>query len=246
MGEIEEADPPVRSAFYPLTSKGMAQKRGVINKEQTEKQRVREQRREFEEELAAHYEQQVGRPRNRRRLIFIGVLVLVALLAGGYIVLTLLPAPATAPTPGIAVGQAAPDFTLPVYGGRGGPTVNLKALRGHPVVINFWSESCDPCRREVPLLQRTYEQYGAQGAFVLLGINQADPKEDIASFGRTFKVTYPLLFDAGSKVNAVYRVTAIPTTYFIDRQGIVRAVAITELNEQSLRQGLADIGVQLP
>ncbi|WP_376796994.1 TlpA family protein disulfide reductase [Thermogemmatispora sp.] len=224
----------------------MAQKRGVSSKERTEKQLAREQRREFEEELAAHYKEQVGRPRDRRRPIFIGVLVLVVVLVGGYIVLTLLPAPAQTPTAGVAVGQPAPDFTLPVYGGSGGPTVSLKALRGHPVVINFWSESCDPCRREVPLLQRTYEQYGARGTFVLLGINQADPKEDIASFGRAFKVTYPLLFDAGGTVNAAYRVTAIPTTYFIDRQGIVRAVAITELSEQSLRQGLADIGVQIP
>ncbi len=216
-----------------------------VSKEQEERRLAREQRREFEAELAEHYAGHVRRPRDRPRLVFVAVLVLVALLVGGYSVLTLLPAPAQTPAPGIAVGTPAPDFTLPVSGGRGGPTISLKALRGHPVVLNFWSESCDPCRREVPLLQRTYEQYGSHGAFILLGVNQADPRDDIAAFGRAFKVTYPLLFDTGGNVNAAYHVTAIPTTYFIDSRGIVRAVAITELTAQSLRQGLAAIGVNL-
>jgi cytochrome c biogenesis protein CcmG/thiol:disulfide interchange protein DsbE len=223
----------------------MAQK---IKKNLDERLIEREQRREFEEELArqyAHRTSEARRPRNRRRLVVIAIVTVIALLAAGYLVLTLLPAPAATPTAGIAVGRAAPDFTLPVYGGSGGATITLHALRGHPVVINFWSESCEPCRSEVPLLQRTYGQYGAHGAFVLLGINQADPKDDIAAFGRAFKVTYPLLFDAGGAVNAAYNVTAIPTTYFIDRQGIVRAVSVTELTAQTLRQGLAAIGVKI-
>jgi len=120
----------------------------------------------------------------------------------------------------------------------------LHALRGHPVLLNFWSESCPPCRLEMPFLERTYTQ--AHGAFTLLGVNQADPKEDIAPFGKEFKITYPLLFDPGGKVNAAYGVTAIPTTYFIDSNGIVRSVFVTQLSPKTMQQGLASVGIVFP
>lgn len=124
--------------------------------------------------------------------------------------------------------------------------VRLQALRGHPVLLNFWSESCIPCRAEMPYLERTYKQYAAHGEFALFGINQADPKEDIAPFGREYRITYPLLFDPGGTVNAAYSVTAIPTTYFIDSQGIVRSVFVTQLSPKTMRQGLASVGIVIP
>lgn len=98
----------------------------------------------------------------------------------------------------------------------------------------------------MPYLERTYTQYGAHGAFALLGINQADPKEDTAPFGKAFQITYPLLFDPGGKVNMAYGVTAIPTTYFLDSTGIVRAVFVTQMSPKTMRQGLAAVGIALP
>ena len=124
--------------------------------------------------------------------------------------------------------------------------IDLRALRGHPVLLNFWSESCPPCRVEMPYLERTYRQYGARGEFALLGIDQADPKEDIAPFGKVYMITYPLLFDPGGKINAAYEVTAIPTTYFIDSNGVVRSVFVTQLSPKTMRQGLASVGITIP
>ncbi len=124
--------------------------------------------------------------------------------------------------------------------------IDLHALRGHPVLLNFWSESCPPCRVEMPFLERTFTKYAAHSAFVLLGIDQADPKEDIAPFGKAYKITYPLLFDPGDKVNVVYGVTALPTTYFIDSTGIVRAVFVTQLSPKTMREGLASVGIGIP
>ncbi len=124
--------------------------------------------------------------------------------------------------------------------------IDLHALRGHPVLLNFWSESCPPCRVEMPFLERSYTQYAAHGEFTLLGIDQADPKEDIAPFGKAFKITYPLLFDPGDKVNVAYGVTAIPTTYFIDSTGVVRAVFVTQLSPKTMREGLASVGIGMP
>lgn len=182
----------------------------------------------------------------RRRTITMVVLGGILVLAGIFLTLTLLPSPSPAPIAGVPVGAVAPPFVLPIYGGGGSGSIDLRALRGHPTVINFWSESCVPCRTEMPLLEHTYLRSGAQGTFALLGVNQADPQDDIAPFGRQFHITYPLLFDPGGRVNQAYKVTAIPTTFFLDRNGVVRAAFVTQLTPKTIRQGLASVGIVLP
>lgn len=215
--------------------------------ERREQALAREQRKEFQEELAVHNTYAGRSPASRSRVItFIG-LAIIAVCAAIFGWLVLLPSAAPAPVAGVAVGASAPNFTLPVYYGESkvGDTINLHALRGHPVVVNFWSESCTPCLSEVPYLEQVYSQHG-QGHFILLGVDQTDPKTDIAPFGAAYKLTYPLLFDPGGAVSQSYGVTAIPTTYFIDSQGIVRAAFVTQLTSQTLHKGLASIGVNLP
>jgi cytochrome c biogenesis protein CcmG/thiol:disulfide interchange protein DsbE len=221
----------------------MAQK---LSKTQEEQALARAQRQELKQELAEQYAQ---RPRNvtyqRRRITFL-VLGVIGVLAVVFSVLVLWPAPTLQPLGGIPVGTAAPQFHLPVYGGGGiGSSIDLHTLQGHPVILNFWSESCLPCRAEVPYLQRVFLRDATQGQFALVGINQADPKDDIRTFGNTFHVTYPLLFDAGNTINSQYNVTAIPTTYFIDSKGIVRSVFVQPLTPDTMKQGLASVGVSL-
>src|SRR6266566_1611574 len=221
----------------------MTQKPG---KEKQEQDLARMQRQELKAELADNYAQLPRRPRNRRRMIAFVVLGVIALLAGVFGWLVLLPSSSQQSVTGIAAGAGAPEFTLPIYGGSGvGGSINLRALRGHPVILNFWSESCLPCRSEFPFLERIYTQLGAQGQFALVGINQADPKDDIARFGDDFNVTYPLLFDKGGTTNADYAVTAIPTTYFVDSNGIVRSVFVQPLTPQTMRQGLTSVGLNM-
>lgn len=216
-----------------------------LDKAQEERAVARAERVELEQEQAAYAAGLPRRPRNRRRVVTMMSVAAILVLAGLLGLLTLLPS-AAPPSVGVPVGTSAPTFALPVYGGGGRGIVNLQALRGHPVLLNFWSESCPPCRAEMPYLERIYSQYAARGTFALLGINQADPKEDIAPFGREYKISYPLLFDPGGSVNQAYKVTAIPTTYFLDSQGIVRAVFVTQLSPQTMRQGLASVGISLP
>ncbi len=206
---------------------------------------AREQRQELKDELAENFAQRPRLPKNRKRVIVFSVLGVIALLAGIFITLVLLPAPAEEPHGGVAPGTAAPEFTLPIQGGPGRGTIDLRTLRGHPVVINFWSESCQPCLSEVPYLREIYAHYSASGAFKLLGVDQADPRGDITTFGQTFKVNYPLLFDPGSAVNIQYGVTSLPMTYFIDSQGIVRFVVPQQLTPQTMQQGLEAIGVTI-
>src|SRR5437660_1789764 len=215
------ACPLSKLLYYVTEAYPMAQK---LNKEKQEQQVARTQRQELKAELAEELANRPRRPRNRRRKITLIVFAVAALLAALFSWLIFLPSSTQEPSGGIAVGAVAPEFVLPIYGGGGNGIIDLLALRGHPVVINFYSENCPPCRLEVPILQRVYAQYGAIGEFALVGINQADPKDDISPFGRLFRLTYPLLFDKGGNIDEAYGVTAIPTTYFVDSDGIVRTV----------------------
>jgi peroxiredoxin len=211
---------------------------------QDERQVAKAERQELKRELADQAAKRMQRPRNRRRTITLIVFAVVAVLAGTFGWLTLLPSATPSSLSGVPVGAAAPEFVLPIYGGGGKGVIDLHTLRGHPVLINFWSESCLPCRAEMPFLERTYVQ--AHGAFALLGVDQADPKDDIAPFGREFQITYPLLFDSGDRVNLTYGVTAIPTTYFLDSNGIVRSVFVTQLSSRTMQRGLASVGIPFP
>lgn len=212
--------------------------------EQDERQQAKAERQDLKQELAEQAAKRPLTPRNRRRAVTLIALAVVVVLVGLFSLLTLWPASTPSSFGGVTIGTSAPEFVLPIYGGGGRGVVDLRALRGHPVIINFWSESCLPCRTEMPFLERTYIQ--ARGAFALLGVDQADPKEDIAPFGNTYHITYPLLFDPGDRVNIIYGVTAIPTTYFLDSAGIVRSVFVTQLSTKTMRQGLASVGIALP
>ena len=227
----------------------MAQELGDKKEQERQEQaEARAQRREYQQELLGQSRKSVrvpAPPASRGRLITFTGLAVIAVCAAIFGWLVLLPSGTPAPVAAVAVGAPAPNFSLPVYGGSGSGTIDLHALRGHPVVLNFWSESCTPCLLEVPYLEQVYSQYG-HGRFTLLGVDQADPKDDIARFGKSYKLTYALLFDKGSAVNQAYGVTAIPTTYFIDSNGIVRAAFVTQLSPRTMRQGLASVGITLP
>lgn len=224
----------------------MVQKKQQIkDKTQEEQRQAREQRQELKDELAIGFAQRPRLPANRQRIITFSVLGVLALLVVLLGVLVLLPASAQQPRGGIAVGAAAPGFRLPIEGGAGRGEISLQALRGQAVVLNFWSESCPPCNAEVPYLRNLYASARAHGAFTLLGIDQADPREDIRGFGQRFMVNYPLLFDPGSAINTAYGVTSLPRTYFIDRDGIVRYVVPQQLTPRTMQQGLQAIGVHI-
>src|SRR6266699_5204267 len=122
----------------------MAQK--LDNKPQ-EQQRARAERQELKAELAEQAAHRPRRPGNHRRTITLLVIAIVYILAALFSVLTLLPS-ATSSSGGVPVGTAAPEFTLPVYSAGRSGMIDLHALRGHPGLLNFWSESCLPCRRD--------------------------------------------------------------------------------------------------
>jgi peroxiredoxin len=121
-------------------------------------------------------------------------------------------------------GYRAPDFSLPALGEE---TLTLSQLRGQAVVLNFWATWCPPCRAEMPAFQRLYARYADRGLTVI-AINAAfsDTPEAVADFRQHYGLTFPILLDASGEVNRSYRITALPTTFFIDPQGMIREVVV--------------------
>jgi thiol-disulfide isomerase/thioredoxin len=124
---------------------------------------------------------------------------------------------------GAAVDPPAPDFNLPA---RGGSTIDLAQYKGQVVMINFWASWCVPCRQEMPLLDSIYKKYKPLG-FTLLSVNVEPEQKDAESFLKQTPVTFPVVFDAKSKVSGLYNVQGMPTTVFIDRKGKVRLMHVS-------------------
>jgi len=121
----------------------------------------------------------------------------------------------------VRVGSLAPDFEAPLLR-QGGGTLSLSSLRGTAVVINFWASWCVPCRAEARDLDAVHQRYSAQG-LTFLGVDIVqDDWDDAMAFVKEFGITYPMVRDVSGTVTATYQIVNLPTTYFIDRKGIIR------------------------
>lgn len=168
----------------------------------------------------------------RERLESVAVIVLVALLGAGWIFIsreTNADTGPTAVTTAPYVGNLAPDFTLQTIDGQAITLGDFTADGGMPVVLNFWATWCPPCRVEMPYFERASDLY--EGKVAILGLNQAESAALIAGFARDHGLTYPLLVDEDMRVNNLYGVLNLPTTIFIDRNGIVREVLIGTISQ---------------
>ncbi len=116
--------------------------------------------------------------------------------------------------PALASGNA-PEFELVTFEGQ---TIRLSELRGKPIVLNFWASWCLPCREEAPYLQASWDQYRSQG-LMLIGVDYVDTEAEAKKYMAEFKITYPNGPDVGTKISKAYRITGVPETYFITRDG---------------------------
>ncbi|WP_423225610.1 TlpA disulfide reductase family protein [Candidatus Amarolinea aalborgensis] len=132
--------------------------------------------------------------------------------------------------PSPQVGFPAPDFSLSRLDGQ---SVRLADWHGQPVVLNFWATWCPPCRAEMPALQAAAQAYGDQGVRVL-GVNQAEEANQVAGFMQTLGLDFPVLLDRDAAVSQLYRVRSLPTTFFIDREGVIREIIIGGPMSQAL------------
>ncbi len=150
-------------------------------------------------------------------------LLLVALVGAGWIWLTRAPANVNAgPPPAPRQDFTAPDFTVQTLDGS---TIALHDLRGHVVVLNFWATWCSPCKAEMPTLQRVYQDTHAQGVEIV-AVTVENDTVALQAFVDAYRLTFPIGVDANAAVSRQYRIQGTPTTFFIDRAGIIRWVVV--------------------
>lgn len=121
-------------------------------------------------------------------------------------------------------GFFAPDFTLDTLDGD---RVTLSELRGKIVVVNFWTTWCPPCREETPALEASYKAYKDSGVIILgLNLTDQDSLKEVEAFAKEFRLTYPILLDRDGSVGLTYQLNGLPTTFFINREGVIRTVVV--------------------
>lgn len=117
------------------------------------------------------------------------------------------------------LGFAAPAFTLDSIAGK---PVSLAELRGKPVLVNFWATWCPPCREEMPRLEELQQTSG--GSVTILGVDLQEPRSVVQAFVSARGFTWTFLLDPQGAVAAKYGVRVLPTSFFLDRRGIVRQI----------------------
>lgn len=130
----------------------------------------------------------------------------------------------------------APDFTVL---DRQGKAVKLSDYFGKPIVLNFWASWCDPCKMEMPDFQEQYEALGENVHFLMVNMTTGRETVDSATALVEEKgYTFPVFFDTQAEAATVYGVYSLPTTYFIDAQGVPIAQATGALDAATLQKGI--------
>jgi len=142
------------------------------------------------------------------------VITLASVLTSGLVMAGCSPSSAQ----GVEVGNLAPDFQLPNLDGQ---TVSLSNLQGKPVLINFWATWCSPCRGEMPYIQEIYEEWSDKG-LVVLTINIGESPSQVEKFMESQQLSLPVLLDTKQATAREYNIVGIPTTFFIDKDGIIQ------------------------
>ena len=154
---------------------------------------------------------------------------------------------------GLHVGDQAPELQLVGPNGKPAPLLDLQGrpvrladLRGRPVWINFWASWCPPCQAETPTIRDTAAAYAPQGLEVV-GISvQEATEDDVRAYAEKYGLGYTVAADLTGDVFRRYRVFGLPTQYFLDANGIIRAIVQGPVTPASIAANLALLGLAAP
>jgi thiol-disulfide isomerase/thioredoxin len=177
---------------------------------------------------------------SRRHLAISVAIALVAALLTAVVLSAMLDDDAGEAGPGVNLAEAKPAPTTPFTSLRGGEA-SLADYAGTPVILNFFAESCVPCRKEMPDLQRVHEEIGDR--VTVLGIDQGDTAEVANAFVAEMGVTYPTGIDPTGDFAREFGIDYLPGTIFITRTGDIVGVHRGQLSYDDLRR-LADEHLQ--
>jgi thiol-disulfide isomerase/thioredoxin len=150
---------------------------------------------------------------------------------------------------GLLEGSVAPALTVTGPGASAEPlrdvngnVVDLTALRGRPVWINFWASWCPPCQYETPILRSIFDRYRAGGLELISISVQESTADDVRAYAEKYGLGYTVAADLTGELFHRYKVYGLPTQFFIDGSGIVRSVVQGPVTEQTAAANLALIG----
>ena len=130
-------------------------------------------------------------------------------------------------------GQTAPAFVLSDINGK---TLRLpEDLKGKVVVVRFWADWCKSCAEEMPGIEKVYNKYKDKG-LVILAVNIGQERDAVVKFGNGIKISYPVLLDPDTVVTKQYGVIGLPTTFIIDRNGIIRQKILGEAGQTAFEE----------
>lgn len=130
------------------------------------------------------------------------------------------------------VGEPAPDSSLVTLSGE---PRTLSSYRGKGIILNFWATWCVPCREEMPHLNKIYDIYKERG-IVILGVNYKQKKKSVERYIKKVPISFPILMDLEGKFSDPFNLKALPTTYFIDKNGAVAGLYSGPLTMENLKE----------
>jgi len=137
--------------------------------------------------------------------------------------------------PAPSIGSEAPDFTLKDLSGK---EIKLSDLRGRPVMLNFWATWCPPCRSEIPTIADLYKGTHKEANYEIVGVATQSDDQTVKAFTQEFGMYFPVVLDAGSNVTSLYHVLPIPTSFFIDKDGIIRDMRVGIVDRPTMEKWL--------
>ena len=137
---------------------------------------------------------------------------------------------------GINAGEIAPDFTGTTLDGE---TIRLSEFRGKIVLVNDFASWCGPCLIETPHLVDVYNT--EKGEVVIIGLNLEETEADVAGYRDDFDVPYPLVLNQDGALTEIYRPIGLPTSWFIDPEGVIRYVHAGPMTTPMLEEAIAAV-----
>ncbi len=122
------------------------------------------------------------------------------------------------------VGFSAPNFRLTSLDSQ---EIGLNDLKGSPIILNFWASWCPPCKAEMPAFQKASQEYSdTELQIIAINATSQDSLSEVKQFIDQHGITFPIPLDQTGSVSRDYLVHSLPTTYFIDQDGIITEVII--------------------
>ncbi|HOJ92620.1 MAG TPA: TlpA disulfide reductase family protein [Dictyoglomaceae bacterium] len=134
----------------------------------------------------------------------------------------------------IVENSKAINFSLPDLNGK---KYTLSDFKGNVILLNFWATWCPPCRYEIPILEKIYNKYKNKG-FKVIAVSLDSDSNSLSNFLKSNKVSFLVLSDKKGELGYKYQVVAIPTSFLIDKEFIVRKIYMGAISEKDFTKEL--------